>query len=229
MYNASANKLPDTANVPPISDYIGLYTYDSFSWNNGKTGYWIDLSGNGNHALIADPSAVLPFSTVTVTNGNKTFKAVTGTNQGTILWPITILPSTYTLFYVAKNTSASGRIFQGYDQNWLSTWWSSLTGVAYHGAWIGGVGAPPSTIPANSWVYATDQNNLYRAFGNTVVTGSAGSPSYTRLAINTSINVIPVESANFQIAEVIVYNRTLSAAEYTRVEQYLAKKYGFST
>ena len=35
-----------------------------------------------------------------------------------------------------------------------------------------------------------------------------------------------IETSQFEIAEIIVYNRTLNSTEYQAVEAYLATKYG---
>jgi len=195
-----------TAYFYPTNGLIGLYNGDLYG-----TTVWNDQSGSGNHATIGGSG--LGTSTL---NG-KTI--LTGTTATTILWPTTILPSTYTLIHLARYLPSGGtnaRIFRGNAQNWLSGFWNGNTGVAYHNGWIT---ASASTVP-NDWVFSTDTNTTYRA--NQFLRGSsgAGSPNYDRLAVNTT-----GEPSHFMIAEVLVYNRTLTEAEMIQTENYLMAKY----
>jgi hypothetical protein len=132
------------------------------------------------------------------------------------------------LFHVTRSATTRRRVLSGYDVNWLSGHWAGgngtnpYSGVAFHGQW-GSAGEPSVDIHGTNWFYATDQNNLFRSNGVTRSTYSGGSSA--RLAINQGFNA---ELSYFDVAEIIVYNRTLNSTEYQAVEAYLAAKYGIT-
>jgi hypothetical protein len=201
------------APTTPVSGYIGWY--DTSSWTGSQ---WTDKSGNGNH--VTNISGTITTTNVTGNGSSKTISTLGGNTSANMIFPVGILPSTYTLFHVARLTGGSRqRIFNGNDGNWLSGFWSGNTAVAYHEAFL----TPISDIYGNNWFYSCDQNALYRANGVTRSTNPPGSPSFARLAINTGANV---EASDWQVAEVIIYNSTLSSGNYQSVESYLAAKYG---
>jgi hypothetical protein len=116
-------------------------------------------------------------------------------------------------------------IFTGADRTWYSGFWAGHAGSAYHGNTL-----LVANTHSNNWVKGTDQNaggsgTLFRTNGvdryNAALPTFAGTTN-ARLAVNNTI----AQSSNFQIAEVIVFNRTLNATEYGNVETYLAGKYG---
>jgi hypothetical protein len=204
-----------SGSTPPVGGYIAWYATDS--WTGSQ---WTDKSGNGNH--VTTIAGTITSTTNAIGNGST--KAVTtlqGNTSSGMTFPVGILPATYTLFHVARLTGGTrARIFQGSDQNWLSGFWSGSTGVAYHNGWLTG----QTDIHGNNWMYCCDQNSLIRSNGTTRGSSGAGSPSYARLAIN--VGGAFGEYSDWQVAEVIVYNTTLSSTDYQAVEAYLAAKYG---
>lgn len=206
---------------PPVSGYIAWYDYDSY---NAGTGVWSDKSGNGYHAQ----ASVSVSQTSTTGNGSsKTIYCLqcnyNGGSYGKIVWPVGILPSTYTLFHVCRYTNFSNnRIIQGKVYNWLSGFWANNHNMFYHLGWISPIGGYPGN---GNWRYTTDQNNLGRQNGVTYGTSGAGNPSYDRICINDYGGGYG-EASECQVAEVIVYNSTLNSTQYTAVESYLVSKYG---
>ena len=207
---------PPLKQTPSVTDgLVGLYTGEQ--WTGTQ---WLDTSGNGNHLVTFG-------GTVTVKSvglNSRTF--ISGTTSSALIWPVGILPPTYTLFHVAKyNSGTKGRIFNGYnaDSNWLSGFWNGLTGVAFHEGWL-----TSSQIDCCgfNWVLSTDQNGLYRANGVQKSTNSGGSAS-NRLAVNTG-GKHGGETSDWAIAAVVVYNRTLSATEIMSMENWLSQLYGFT-
>lgn len=212
MQYTKAKTWPTPEALPPVSGYIGLYTTSSFVAGV----QWTDKSGNGNHATLGGTPTVV---NSTVGNGSTlSFPVVQGSTSSTVVWPTTILPSTYTLFHVARYNGAEKRIFNGSGNNWLSGFWDGAAGVAFHEGWLTGT----SDIHGTNWVYSTDQNSLYRSNG--VLRGSSGGSASTRLTINAGN--FSSELSDWQVAEVIVYNTTLSSTDYLAVESYLKTKYG---
>ena len=114
------------------------------------------------------------------------------------------------------------RIFDGVGINWLSGFHSGESGIAYHNGW-----ATTNTsvdVHGNDWVFSTDQRYLYRSNGLTRGSGIGGGAS-TQLTVNYG-NYQSTQSSTWGIAEIIVYNRTLTSTEYLNVENYLNLKYG---
>jgi hypothetical protein len=167
---------------------------------------WSDLSGAGNNttAFTGTPLAGTNY--------------IYGGTGDSLTWPTAILPTTYTFFHVARHSGATRqRIFQGLTSNFLSGFHIGTSGVAYHEGWI----TPDTDLHGRNWVMSTDQNSLYRSNGVTRGT-TGGNGLTTRLALNTGAAVQP---SDWQCAEVLVYNRTLTGGEISQVESYLQFKY----
>jgi hypothetical protein len=200
---------------PPVTDYIARYTGASYVRGTG----WLDISGNGNHVTTIGGA---PFSTGAVIGNNSQgqFQVLQGSTTATLLWPASILPATYTLFHVARYNGTEGRIFQGSGQNWLSGFWSGNAGVAYHEGWL----SPQTDYFTTNWVLSTDMRSYYRGYSNGVTnTFTSGGNASTRLAVNTGN--YPSEISDWQIAEVIVFNRELSESERNSMEIWLKMQY----
>lgn len=142
---------------------------------------------------------------------------------------ITYSSTTYAYFrnwYAYRLTQQwANQIFSGYDRAWYSGFWAGYAGSAYHGNTL-----VTANTHSNNWVKGTDSNvggngTLFRTNGvdryNSALPANSGT-TYARLAVNPTT----AQSSNFQIAEVIVFNRTLNSTEYTSVETYLNGKYG---
>jgi hypothetical protein len=202
------------ATLPVTNGLVGWYKGEA--WNGTS---WPDLSGNGNHC--------------TVTKGtiNKMGRYIYGRTTAGLQFPSAILPSTYTLFHVAKyNGPSRGRIFDGVNNiNWLSGFHGNRTGITYHGDSYGGwlTQSATTAFPVSNVLISTDQKALYRGNGinltTRTVTGSAD-----RLSINYGnyTGIIYNESSDWAVSEVIVYNRELSLEEITNVETYLNTRVG---
>lgn len=199
--------------VLPVTDVFSRYTADSFASTT-----WSDVSGNNRHATVSRGSVSLTSSSG---NGStKTFGTLQGGTGDGILFPTDVLPSTYTVFHLSRYTGSSNfRIVTGTGNNWLSGHWSGNTGVAFHEGWI----TNQVNRFGNNWVLSTDQNSLYR--GNRTTYGTSGGSASTRLTVNAGQYT---EYSAWQVAEIIVYNRTLSLEEYTSVENFLVDNYGLS-
>jgi hypothetical protein len=201
--------------VPVLSGLYAWYDTSSFS---GST--WSDKTTNARNATVTAGSVSI-VSSAGVNGASKTFNTLQGTTGTTIAWPASVLPSTYTLFHVTRYNGATARIVTSATSvNWLSGHWGGYSGVAYHQNWIT---QSSSSVHGANWVASTDQNALYRSNGVNRTIGSPGSPSHTQLIINGSTFA---ELSDFQIAEVIVYDRTLNATEITQTEAYLSNRYG---
>lgn len=200
---------------PPItSGLVGLYDFSS--WTGSQ---WQDVSGNGNHATSI--TGTISTAAVSGNGSSKTINCLSGGTSAGLRFPSsTILPSTYTLFHVTRYTGgARQRIITGVNNNWLSGHWGGAAGVAYHEGWL----TDQTDRHVNNWVLSTDQNSLYRSNG--VTRGASGGSASTQLSVNRGAHA---EYSDWNCATVIVYNRTLTAAEYGSVESWLSSLYGIS-
>jgi len=197
---------------------VGLYEVDSFDGVN-----WKDKSGLGNHATVVNTVTKV---TLPIGNGSsKSFVTLSGRPGTGIIFPTTILPSTYTLFTVARYSGArAGRIFDGIGNNWVSGFWNRQTRVAYHtdswmtNAWNGF---------SSNWVLSSDTNDGYWGNGEYLVTNPNSGKLNTRLTINQGSHN-GSEPSDWQVAYVAVFNRKLTNAERVFVEAKLASQFGLT-
>jgi len=200
--------------LPPItSGLVGYYPASSFTGTA-----WNDVSGNGNHAVAIKGAPGVQTQAANVAGNALSIQTVYGSPSDGIQWPTAILPSTYTLFHVSRRITSTGRIFTGVLNNWLSGFWNAYTAQAYHDGWLTGQFNPFGT----NWFISTDQNSSYRA-NSGIYSTSAGGATSAQLSI--LYGGFDNESCSWAVAEIIVYNRTLSSTEIKLVETYLGSKY----
>ena len=189
--------------LPITNGLVGWYKGEA--WNGTS---WPDLSGNGNDC------------TVTTGTINKAGNYIYGGTGDGLRFPSTILPSTYTLFHVARyNGSSKRRIFDGTAGNWLSGFWGGRAGVAHHGTWLTQYNT--TAFPLDQILISTDQKSLYRGNGIDLTTISV-TGSVERLSINYGVTA---EYSDWAVWEVIVYDRELTTGEIETIEGYLFKTY----
>jgi len=189
-------------NLLPINNNL-VGWYKGEAWNGTS---WPDLSGNGNHCTEIVPNCTIKKADTYIYGG---------TGDG-LRFPSAILPSTYTLFHVARyNGSSKRRIFDGTAGNWLSGFWGGRAGVAHHGTWL--TQSATTAFPLDQILISTDQKSLYRGNGIDLTTISV-TGSVERLSINYGVTA---EYSDWAVWEVIVYNRELTLAEIETVENYL--------
>ena len=198
-----------TSNLPITNGLIGWYRGEE--WNGTS---WPDRSGNGNNVTSI-------YGTV-----KSQGRFIYGRTNDYMVFPSAILPSTYTLFHVAKyNGPTRRRIFCAESavgdgsKNWLSGFWGGRTGVAYHMDWL--TQNATTIFPLSEVLISTDQKSLYRGNGTNLVINSVTGASFN-LRINGQYN----EWSDWAVSEVIVYNRELPISEILQVESYLETRVG---
>jgi hypothetical protein len=209
---SSSSNLP--SNLAPYARYEAI-NY------NPLTKVWLDSSGNAHNTqsgrITGQPTLV-----TTIENQDAStvsFKAVQGTTSDSLRFDNPIFSDgNYTLFHVSRYTGGSnGRIITTDYSNWLSGHWNNNSGVAYHNGWV----TPIQNLHYTDWLISTDQEYTYRSNG--VVRGSgAGDRMLPPLVVNNG------ENSNFQIAEIIIFDRKLTSSEVEIVERYLSTKFGIA-
>lgn len=220
------------------------------AWYKGNAGMtssvWNDQSSNAYHLTGTNNPVVdsfVNFNPVATFNGsNQRYNSVATAKAG---WPSATEASTY--YYVAKNTgSSSNRCAIGFGAN------GNLTGI-HSGQTSTGlistggasdltstgfvtVASPPSwsVTEHNNGLNLVrtgySANNYISAQGHTEITGTNITPTYANTAV-FSIGTRGVGGGVFwsgNVAEVIVYPGKHDATNASRVESYLALKYGIT-
>ena len=233
-----------------ISDLTGWFTGFSVEMNaSNQLTRWRDLSGKGNHvesgairsgSINLSASAINENvydspSTADAKLGVTPFPFLYGSTGAGLQFPTTMMTTTsnYTLFHVARYYKPGDavptrrRIFDGVTSNWLSGFHSSKSGVAYHNSWL----TSQTDIHGDTWVLSTDQRDMYRSNGTDRTSSVYSNGAADQLSINYGSHTgsgTESETSDWAVAEVIVYDRELTSAEYQAVEAYLNAKY-FST
>jgi uncharacterized repeat protein (TIGR02543 family) len=209
-----------TAGLPTPFLQLEATNYDA------ENKVWFDSSGSNR-----DVSAVRGTPTV-VTNapGLGATKNVTAVKGG-VTAGITLNNPTlanYTMCYVARYAGTTQkRIFDGYSTNWLSGFYAGSNDVAHHEGWL----TTSTGTTGTNWTWNCDSGSLFRAKG--VLRGTTGGGT-TALPANVTINNFggtgrTSDMSDWEVAEVVIYDSTLTNAQILQLEGYFTTKYGFWT
>ncbi len=136
-----------------------------------------------------------------------------------------------TVIYVARSrTTGNGRILQGVANNWLLGWWSNREQVAYHDGWISYPGTTGTTNArvVSSVIRGGGQPTEISVDGIVVATNTGGQTGPNGIAVNTG-NVAGGEVTDAEVAEILVFPRTLTNTERSAIEVGLSVKWGPAT
>jgi hypothetical protein len=212
----SQNQLPVTTN---------LYMRFEAKNYNASTKIWTDTGGSNRHITsgsVGGTPSVVTQSTYSNGATSKSFLVVKGSTAESITLGNTVLTN-YTMFYIARyGGSSRGRIFTTANgTNWLSGFWTAITGVAYHVGWIT---QDSNDLHGTDFFISTDCQNSYRSNG---VERAIATSTTTTLPV-IKINGWTTQLSDFEIAEIIIYSSVLTLDERITVENYLASIYGIT-
>ena len=219
-----------TFKVLPVKGAMAHYMASEFASGATPT-TWTDQTGNGYNATMSGMTTVV----------NSTLKnnvVLQGLSTSSVVFPAFsnhnwTANSKYTIFVVERYTSTNAvyqqRIITDYlgGNNWLTGHWSTHVGVSHHNGWITDQpnGITTTVAGGTDWILYTDQNSYARSNGTDVSKYAPGSTSgFSQIGINTP--GWSGEKSNFEMAEFIIYPRTLNSQEINFVETYLSNKYG---
>jgi hypothetical protein len=213
---------------------------------------WKDVSGNGHEFTQATASAQPSYTAsdsdfnnmpLVACDGNDEmsapFSALLNTNQITlfVVAAVTTDNDNYNGILVSRRTSPNVQGFNLYgNMTGSSNSWQFWYG---RGANFGAISAGTDTVTVNQPSILTAQiaggdgagaiaTQTFRVDG--VLKGTKNEAFYKATAGNYGLGRVPTPYyLNGQIAEIIQYNRVLSATEVLQVEGYLADKYGISS
>ena len=194
--------------------------------------FWVDSTGTyGNVAVTGSPTITTQASTDGgfTTGSSKTNLIVSG-GTGDKVTLVAGTLSTYTMLHAERyprNGTSFARVVTASSGNFISGLYNTANdGVAHHNNnWL----TPTNYPTAYKWLLSTDQAKLYRANGkdisyNVDTTNADGASGPTGLGINNYTN----EPSSWQMTEVILFNRQLSAGEMRLMENYMARIYGLT-
>ena len=229
--DASNNKSYPTTDLP-IKDGLVMWMDaaddTTFSYSSGTTvSQWRDKSPSGFHMV---PKSAGPTRN-TVLNSRKTLTFTTSQTIGNNT--INLASSANSVFVVSRYNNSAGSLnrvltcnLDASGNNWLLGHWGGYVNQYYAEGWVRyQVNAADTTWRIYMGDYSglsTDLANLY-SNGTSVVTNSnAASAGPNKLGINYYSG----EPSDCEVAEIIVFNKVLSATERKLVHTYLGQKWG---
>lgn len=187
----------------------------------GSGSVWYDLMGNANSALINGASYSSVNGGVIVTDGVNDYVDV----------PINIQNVNYTVMATSRYVGAPyGRIVSSAagTTNWLLGHWSNTTENYFAGAWVTPVGSGP--LDTNWRIYAGTGdygNDLWSFYVNGQLKAGPNTSG-----VNGPVGIVlgsyrgSSEFSNAQIANLLVYNRVLTASEIQQNYNTLRSRFG---
>ena len=214
-------------NPTSLSPYMRLVASDYDATNK----IWRDSSGNSRNVtrVIGNPTLV----TTTGNGSSKSFQTVAGGTADKFYFDNDPISTNWTVFALSRYSGASnrGRIITGNysagasqdsNANWLFGQWDGQAAVAHYNGWVSS-SSTPAGLNLTNWVMSTAYPSNYRYNG--IVRGtSGGTAELPPLGINTWTG----EQSDYQVAEVIIFNRTLNSSEIGQIEDYFAERYGLA-
>lgn len=203
----------------------------------GRVGVLPDSSGNENDATELDPIRWPEFVPASAEfNGHPVLRFDNaGITKQHLISLLNLSASDNTVFLVARQLGSSGRILSGYGNNWLLGWWSTREDQYYANGWVNNPATAVTTAMrcyVGDGTVAGDQWSFWRGRTNINTNSIAGSQGPNGLVLGggymISTNGLDQgEHSTCEIAEVIVYDRRLTAVERATVVDYLDRRYEF--
>ena len=194
----------------------------TFSYSSGTTvSQWRDKSGLNNHCtpLTAGPTRS------SILNSRKVLAFTTGQSIGSLSF--TMETSANTVFVVSRLTGGTNsRVLTAYYNNWLLGHWGGYINPYYAEGWVYfPVSAADTVWRIHMGDWGGPSNDLAATYSNGTVLTS-GSSAAAAGPKGLGINFQGGEPSTCEAAEIIVFNRLLSATERRLVHTYLGQKWG---
>jgi hypothetical protein len=194
----------------------------TFSYSSGTTvTQWRDKSGLNNHCtpLTAGPTRS------SVLNSRKVLAFTTGQSIGSLSF--TMETSANTVFVVSRLTGGTNsRVLTAYYNNWLLGHWGGYINPYYAEGWVYfPVSAADTVWRIHMGDWGGPSNDLAATYSNGTVLTS-GSSAAAAGPKGLGINFQGGEPSTCEAAEIIVFNRLLSATERRLIHTYLGQKWG---
>ena len=236
--------IPGSAGAfPDIAGLSARFNASNFNTTlNSGLGTWADTSGSGYHIAstnITGTAMTMGTSGSNANGSNKTFNVVNGTSGSNMtMLSAANMTGKYTLITVARYSGASkARIFQGTTGNYLHGFYYGSTGVLHNDGWR--TPYPLNGVSTNTnWLMSSECTYDPSPSANSCTSTMSAQGKQTSTVLNTvttayglAINSKGAQSgeiSDFQIADVLVFNKVLTIPEVHNIEKYLSDKYGIS-
>jgi hypothetical protein len=239
----------EVTNPPPAAAeaYPGGVSNTLTAWYNGSKGVcvtnsatslgWTDLSGNGR-TFNQTTAGSQPATVADGLNYNRVLR-FDGSNDQFTRTGSDVVPigtNNYTIFAVAKPTATSGgrailgaNVANSFD--WSVEPDNQVTRVRNSTVYVTGT-AVLNSGPARL-LRTVRSGTGFTQFQNALADGTSSNPLFNTTAFATPATqaIGSISAANYfggDLAEIAVYNSTLSAGDVEKIESYLAVKYGLT-
>ena len=230
--DASQNKSYPTTDLPVkggLVMWMDAADDTTFSYSSGTTvSQWRDKSGFNYHMVpksggptrtaILNSRKALAFTT-SQTIGNNTIDLSTSANS---VFVVSRLTGTTNNRVLTCNLDASGN-------NWLLGQHGSTANDYYAEGWVYDAASP---VDVTSWkIFMGDWSGPSTDLANFYTNGTALATNSTAASQGPKylgVNYYSGETSTNEVAEIIVFNRVLSATERKQVHTYLGQKWGIS-
>lgn len=185
-----------------------------------------DSSGSGNNAVQATTS-MQPIYKTNILNGKPVLR-FSNTNAQTMTIS-TNFPAPTTIIYVSRMWGpVHQRILAGLNNNWLLGYHGGKKQRAYFQGWVntGSTDADTNWNLYSTTIGGTGVNSNFYENGINLASNQGGIASPNGLSLNGHMGTSELSDAD--IAEVLVYNSTLSDLSRSIIERYLANKYALT-
>jgi hypothetical protein len=239
----------DSRTLPnSINGLIGHYVADKNFTING----WRDMNGNNEVTIGGVLELITKENYIHGGDGIPIFPYLKGTTNSSITWPKNFNIGTnndYTLIHVTRydpNALNRKRIIDrsGHESNWLEGHWGGYAGVSHKQGWLGGYVHGPTNKTSHSfnnsdvWVFGisrpgkytssyypfnvdSNQDSFLNNNGWAELAGGSAPKGDYELTINNATG----EKSDFNVAEIIAYNTTLTDEQVEQMKTYLMDKY----
>ena len=201
------------------------YNFESF-----KDGVWKDSVGKKDVKMHQGLLTKVDKSSYVKYNDGieKGFGYLKGNTNVRLEFPMNLNRNNWTIVYVTRydpqGRNAKGRILQG-KTNWLAGHWNNRAGISHQNSWVSH--HDKDKIPEQgSWIFGIEQPKKFirRSGKHDWKTFNGGRDiGSDRIYINAGRH--GNEKADFNIAELIVYNRKINDTEINDIKKYLEDKY----
>lgn len=227
-----ATNATDAFPASVASSLSGRWTPNQLQVLDSARQFWIDSAGGNATAAVSGTPTIANLTGIdsgTSTGASKTnLVAAGGSNSQSTLISGTL--SNYTIFHIARwprGATTMGRAIAASGNNYVTGLYNSgAEGVAYH---VNGWMTSQSYPATYKWILSTDMTKMYRANGKDIsyksdiaaVSGASGPTNF-------GVNNYSSEPSQWQMLDILVFNRQLSNGEIRAMEAYLARIYGLT-
>ena len=212
--------LPGSLYIPSAANLPNLLVWFDMSQLTGTNGATVaSMSARiGSYTIQGSP-------TLTTAQQNSLNVMTFTTGQTALMQPTGTTSVAWSLISLTRHTGGGNSRFLQCDtgDNYLLGYWNGQKNVVYMNGWVTNSSGPSADTSwdINTIVFDSAGNCTFRNNGTVVATPSANTSGLRGMGFNR-----PNEPSNAQIGELYLFTSNISATYYTKVEGYIAWKWG---